>query len=331
MMLANDPNLITEPYEVGHSIFRTMLFIRRVEERLASEYQKQNMRCPMHLCIGQEAVAAAVSQCLSVKDEVFSGHRAHGHYLAKGGSLTSLVAEMYGLPSGCSKGRGGSMHLTDLQVGFVASTPIVGGTIPVATGAAWAASLKGEDKIVAVYFGDGCFEEGVIHESLNFAALHKLPIVFICENNNYSVYTKLQTRQPQRTIASVARAHGIESASGDGNDALECYDLASEAVEAVRAGRGPRFLEFSTHRVLEHCGPNDDEQLGYRAPGELERWLRKCPIKDLRERLVSNRLLDATELQEIETSILHEIEEAFEFVHAQSKMQLQQPEHSAYA
>ena len=330
-MLANEPNLIAEPYQVGRSIFRMMLFIRRVEERLASEYQKQNMRCPMHLCIGQEAVAAAISQCLSVKDEVYSGHRAHGHYLAKGGSLTGLVAEIYGLPSGCSKGRGGSMHLTDLQAGFVASTPIVGGTIPLATGAAWAASLKGEDKIVAVYFGDGCFEEGVIHESLNFAALHNLPILFICENNNYSVYTNLQTRQPPRSIAAVARAHGIESASGDGNDALECYDLAREAIEAARAGRGPRFLEFSTHRVLEHCGPNDDEQLGYRAPGELEKWLRKCPIKGLRERLISNRLLDATELQEMEASILREINEAFEFARAQSKMQLQQPGHSAYA
>lgn len=330
-MLSNDANLIVEPYQVGRSIFRTMLFIRRVEERLASEYKKQNMRCPMHLCIGQEAVAAAVSQCLSVHDEVFSGHRAHGHYLAKGGSLTRLVAEMYGLPSGCSKGRGGSMHLTDLQVGFVASTPIVGGTIPLATGAAWAASLKGEDKIVAVYFGDGCFEEGVIHESLNFAALHNLPIVFICENNNYSVYTKLQTRQPHRSIASVARAHGIEAASGDGNDALECYDLARESVEAARAGRGPRFLEFSTHRVLEHCGPNDDEQLGYRASGELEGWLQKCPIKNLREKLVSNRFLDTTELQEIEAAILHEIDEAFDFAHAQGKMQLPQPGCSTYA
>lgn len=323
--------MIQVPNVTKLSIFQKMLFIRRVEERLAAKYHEQKMRCPMHLCIGQEAVAAAVSQSLSVRDEVFSGHRAHGHYLAKGGNLSKLVSEMYGLPGGCSRGRGGSMHLTDPKVGFVASTPIVGGTIPVATGAAWAASLKGDDKIVAVYFGDGCFEEGVLHESLNFATLHKLPIVFICENNNYSVYTRLSTRQPERTILSVAQAHGIDSAKGDGNDALGCWGLAGQAIAAARAGHGPQFLEFATHRVLEHCGPNDDDHLGYRESGEQERWLRKCSIERLRATLTADELLDTKKLNDLESDIQDQIDQAFEIAHTQSKMQPQQPKQSVYA
>ena len=182
-----------------------MLRIRRVEEAIADRYVEQEMRCPTHLCIGQEAIAVGVCDVLERKDKVFSNHRAHGHYLAKGGDLSAMIAELYGRVTGCCGGRGGSMHLIDLDAGVMGTTPIVGGTIPVATGSAWASALQKRGEVTVVFFGEGCFEEGVMHESLNFAALHKLPIVFICENNEFSVYTPLSLRQPQRQQHQIAK------------------------------------------------------------------------------------------------------------------------------
>ena len=172
------------------NLLACMLRIRRVEESIARRYAEQEMRCPTHLCIGQEAIAVGVCNALLRTDKVFSNHRAHGHYLAKGGDLNAMIAELYGRAAGCCGGRGGSMHLIDLDAGFMGATPIVGGTVPIAVGSAWASCLKNSSDVTVVFFGDGCFEEGVMHESLNFAALHNLPIVFICENNSYSVYPR---------------------------------------------------------------------------------------------------------------------------------------------
>ncbi len=193
-----------------------MLRIRRVEEVLADRYAEQEMRCPMHLCIGQEAIAVGVCAVLNNRDKVFSNHRAHGHYLAKGGDLDAMVAELYGKSTGCAGGRGGSMHLIDLQVGFMGATPIVGGTVPLSVGSAWADQLLDNDQVTVVFFGDGCFEEGVMHESLNFAALHQLPVIFVCENNDFSVYTHRNERQPDRPIYKIAEAHGLSAAVMDG-------------------------------------------------------------------------------------------------------------------
>ena len=197
-----------------------MLRIRRIEEALAQRYAEQEMRCPMHLCIGQEAIAVGVSASIGPDDMIFSNHRAHGHYLAKGGSLSGMVAELYGRKTGCCGGRGGSMHLIDLTVRFMGATPIVGGTVPLAVGSAWASQLKQSNQLTVVFFGDGCFEEGVVHESLNFAALHKLPVIFVCENNDFSVYTRRNERQPDRPIFELAKAHGMDAYAGNGNDAI---------------------------------------------------------------------------------------------------------------
>jgi pyruvate dehydrogenase E1 component alpha subunit len=295
------------------NLYTCMLRIRRVEEALADRYQEQQMRCPMHLCIGQEAVAAGVSLWLKPQDHVFSGHRAHGHYLAKGGDLGKMIAELYGRVTGCCGGRGGSMHLIDQTAGFMGSTPIVGGTVPVAVGSAWAALLRGEARVTAVYFGDGCFEEGVVHEALNFAVLHKLPIVFVCENNNYSVYTKLKDRQPKRPINLVAEAHGAAAYEGDGNDVSAVSTIAHFAVEQARNGEGPQFIEYKTHRWREHCGPYFDDDLGYRDEGELDYWLERCPVKLTRQKLYDMNLLDEVANKELEQSIKHEIAKAFEF------------------
>jgi pyruvate dehydrogenase E1 component alpha subunit len=269
------------------SLYQNMLFIRLFEEKLALVYQQQEMRCPMHLSIGQEAVAVGVSATLQADDWVYSNHRAHAHYLAKGGDAQALIAELYGFSEGCSGGRGGSMHLIDLAAGFGGSTPIVGGTVPIAVGAAWALKLQGKSGVVVSYLGDGCFEEGVVHESWNFALLHKLPVVFVLENNNYSVYTQLSQRQPARPIAGVAAAHGMFTRTGDGNRVFEVQSLAQQAVDYARAGFGPALIELATHRVPEHCGPFNDDHLGYRQRAELDTWLARCPLHLAQQQLLA--------------------------------------------
>lgn len=291
----------------------SMLRIRYVEETIAERYAEQEMRCPTHLCIGQEAIAVGVCDVLARRDKVFSNHRAHGHYLAKGGDLNAMIAELYGRVTGCCGGRGGSMHLIDLDVSFMGATPIVGGTVPIAVGSAWASSLQKHDQVTVVFFGDGCFEEGVMHESLNFSALHKLPIVFICENNNFSVYTPLKLRQPQRPIHTLAAAHGLTATAGDGNDVEEVRALAMQAVEAARAGEGPQFLELSTFRWREHCGPNFDHELNYRPAADIEAGLADCPIERYKAAMGKYGVDVVPLLDRLEIKLRQEIDLAFAF------------------
>lgn len=295
------------------SLYKSMLRIRRIEEMIAKRYAEQEMRCPTHLCIGQEAIAAGVCGALDNTDLVYSNHRAHGHYLAKGGNLQRMIAELYGKLDGCCGGRGGSMHLIDLGVGFMGATPIVGGTVPLAVGTAWAAHYRGTGQVVVVFFGDGCFEEGVLHESLNFAQLKNLPILFICENNGYAVMTHLRERQPDRPITGIAAAHGLKTWTGDGNDVHDVFLLSRNAIKQVRAGEGPQFLEFMTHRWPEHCGPGDDDYLGYREIGELKCWKQRCPITRLRIDLLAKGLLTDEGIQALENAIAAEISSAFAF------------------
>lgn len=295
------------------ALLRSMLRIRRIEEALALRYAEQEMRCPMHLCIGQEAIAVGVCAALSANDVMFSNHRAHGHYLAKGGNLNAMVAELYGRSTGCCGGRGGSMHLIDLEVGFLGATPIVGGTIPLAVGAAWAASLKEENRVSVVFFGDGCFEEGVVHESLNFAALYKLPVIFVCENNGFAVYTRLEERQPNRPIYRLAEAHGMAAYAGNGNDVEEVLSIAKTAVENARQGKGPQFLELSTYRWREHCGPDFDDALNYRSAPEIENGLKDCPIAKFAARLEQRSPSTPADIERFEAEIHEEISAAFTF------------------
>lgn len=301
------------------SLFRSMLRIRRVEEALATRYAEQMMRCPMHLCIGQEAIAVGVCSSLRKEDKVFSNHRAHGHYLAKGGDLSAMVAELYGRVTGCCGGRGGSMHLVDLDVGFMGATPIVGGTVPLAVGSAWAASLKGTQDVTVSFLGDGCFEEGVVHESMNFAALHQLPIIFVCENNDFSVYTRRDERQPNRPIYRIAEAHGMHAAAADGNDVEMVSSLARSAVENARNGQGPQFLEFDAYRWREHCGPDFDDHLKYRSVQEIESGMNNCPIDRYKRVLLQSDRLDEQVCAGIEAQIREEVSAAFEFALASSK------------
>jgi len=308
-----------------------MLRIRRVEEALADRYQEQQMRCPMHLCIGQEAIAEGVCYGLEKTDHVFGNHRAHGHYLAKGGDLRRMVAELYGRETGCCQGRGGSMHLIDQAAGFMGSTPIVGGTVPLAVGSAWAASLQRIARVTVVFFGDGCFEEGVVHESLNFAALNRLPVIFVCENNGYSVYTPLHKRQPAREIHAVVKAHGIPVFAGDGNNVVEVAEAASYALNEVRQGNGPQFMEFKTHRWREHCGPDYDDDLGYRQAGELDHWQRQCPLEQAKRSLLTNGGIHPEALRSLEQDVSREIQAAFDFALNSNTPSLESIANAVYA
>ena len=271
------------------------------------------MRCPVHLCIGHEAIPAGVCKNLNKDDVVFSNHRSHGHYIAKGGDIKRMLAEIYGKVTGCSKGRGGSMHLIDLSANFLASTPIVGGTIPLAAGAALASKMQNKGNVSVAFFGDAAVEEGVLHETLNFASLHKLPTLFVCENNLYSTHTHINERQPAREIIKVAEGHGVKAFRGDGNDAIEVYEITKNAINHIKSGNGPVFLEFLTYRFREHCGPNEDASLGYRTKEEILEWTKNDPIKKLGSKLLDEKIATNDELEKIEYDTRIQIEEAVSF------------------
>lgn len=285
-----------------------MLRIRLTEESIAERYSEQKMRCPTHLSIGQEAVSVGVCTNLSQRDLVLSSHRAHAHYLAKGGSLKRMIAEIYGKKTGCSKGMGGSMHLIDKSVGFMGSSAIVANTIPVAVGLGLSLKLKESNNLSCVFFGDGAVEEGVFYESVNFAILHGLPVLFVCENNLYSVYSGLEVRQPKgRKIYEMVKGLGIESDYGDGNNVSEVSEKVAIAKEKIFEGEGPQFLEFETYRWREHCGPNYDNDIGYRDEKEFLEWKKRDPIENILKRINKNKSLAIRE------KINKEINEAFNF------------------
>lgn len=295
-------------------LHRDILRIRLIEERIVALYPEQEMRCPVHLSIGQEAVPVGVCAHLGVDDYVMSNHRSHAHYLAKGGSLKAMLAEFYGRATGCTSGRGGSMHLLDLHVGFLGAVPIVGATIPMAVGAAWASRMKNEPRVVVTFFGEGATEEGVFHEAINFAALKQLPVVFVCENNLYSVYSPLSVRQPAtREVYELARGHGVPGAKANGNDPLAVYEAAGEAIARARNGGGPSFLEFETYRWREHCGPSYDNAIGYRTEAEFELWRERCPLQTFTRRLQDSAVLTDVELERATAAITNEIDEAVRF------------------
>lgn len=293
-----------------------MLRIRLVEERIVALYPEQEMRCPTHLSIGQEAPPTGISAHLRTADLVFSGHRSHGHYIAKGGNLRRMLAELYGRVTGCARGKGGSQHLIDTECGFMGAAPILASTISVGVGAAWGAVMSGENRVVVVYFGDGATEEGSFHEAMNFAGVKRLPVVFVCENNLYSVHSALDIRQPNRSIAELGRAHGVASSEGDGNDADVVSRLAAEAVARAKDGGGATIIELMTYRFLEHCGPNDDVSLNYRKAEEVASWRARDPVETYRVRLAEEGVLGAQMDATIRAKISAEIDDAVTFAKA---------------
>lgn len=295
-------------------LYRKMLRIRLVEEAIAREYPKGEMRCPVHLSIGQELLPSLVSFAASDNDLAVSTHRSHAHYLAKGGSLQKFIAELFGKSTGCSKGRGGSMHLIDLEVNFMGSTAIVGNSIPIGVGLGYGAKLKGEKAVVLIYLGDGAVEEGAFYESVNFAAVRKIPAVFLCENNNFSVYSHISERQPiSRKIHSMVAGLGIESKYLDSSKPENSLAELRSVIETTRSTQSPSFIEIDTFRFLEHCGPSEDDHLGYREYEYIVEAKSKDPLSLMSLELAGLiKEWDKT-VSEMVLAIEEEIEAAFNF------------------
>jgi len=287
--------------------YRSLYRIRRVEEEIARIYPTDKIKSPVHLSIGQEGVAVGVCQALLPTDVVFGSYRSHAMYLAKGGDLKQMVAELYGKVTGCAKGKAGSMHLIDSAHGVMGTSAVVGTTIANAVGYAYALKLQRKNPVVVSFFGDGATEEGVYHESLNFAALKSVPLIFICENNSYAIHTHQSKRQKQLNIHERARGYGIKAERLD-DDVLGVYESVSRSVDALRRGEsGPFFFECLTYRWKEHVGPGDDFGLGYRTLEEAAPWIRNDQV----QRLAA--MIDAGQRKQIEQDVEAEIEAAFLF------------------
>jgi pyruvate dehydrogenase E1 component alpha subunit len=280
------------------SLHQDLLKVRLTEETLAERYKQQEMRTPAHFGSGQEAVAVGVCHALRTDDVVYTHHRSHNHFLAKGGSTYELAAELYGRADGCSGGRGGSVHLTAPEVGFIASSAILGEMTAVAVGAALAFQMDKLARVAVTFFGEGAMDEGSFYESANYAAVKKLPVLFVCENNLYATESPLHVRQAAGTdLCERVRSFKIDAKRIDGNDVLEVFQTTQGVVEKLRSGDGPYFLECMTYRWREHVGPHFDHDLKrtYRTREEVEGWIARCPVTRSRERLIKSGI--ATEAQ----------------------------------
>ncbi len=294
-------------------MYYDMLRIRMVQERIESLYMMDEMRTPIHLCIGQEAVAAGVCATLTREDYMSSNHRGHGHYLAKGGDLKGLIAELHCKETGCSKGRGGSMHLVDTSVGILGSSSIVGGGIPIGTGLGMSLQMKNKKGVSVVFFGDGAADEGVLYESINFAILKKLPVIFILENNGYSVCSPVANRYSGKNIFHNSSPDQMFTAQVDGNDVTAVYEVATNAVRRARNGDGPSFIECTTYRVLGHAGCASQDVKGYRTGKEIQHWQKKDPLMVCEKKMIQLNILSKKKIEEFEKIINNEIDDAFSY------------------
>lgn len=306
-------NLAWIPATQHAQVYASLLRIRITEETLVALYPELEMRCPTHFSIGQEAAATGVCEVLRPDDQVYSTHRCHAHYIAKGGHLGRMVAELYGKATGCCGGKGGSMHLVDMSVGMMGTSAIVGSSIPIAVGAALAFQLAGTDAVAVAFMGDAAPETGAFYESLNFAALRRLPIVFAIENNLYATASPLATRQPLDNLWQHGEPFGVPGVWVDGMDVAAVYHAAQEAVQRARAGEGPSLIESRTYRYLEHVGPYEDYDLGYRSAEEGREWKARDPVPTFRSALLADGRLSAADLQRIEQQVRAEVDAAVTF------------------
>lgn len=292
-------------------MYATMHRIRIFEETVSDLVVAGEVKTPCHLYIGQEAVATGVCVTLDPADTIWGGHRSHGHYLAKGGDMNALMAEILGKSTGCSGGRGGSMHLYDESVGVLGTVPLVAATIPLSVGAGLAYKLRKDGNVAVAFFGDGATEEGSFHESLNMAALYRLPVVFVCENNLYSSHLHISERRAKDNIAESGGAHGIPSVVIDGNDAEAVFAAAEAAVIRARSGEGPSLIEARTFRWRGHVGPSWDMDVGVLRKDMLHEWMPRDPIARVRRQLLS-RGASETELNAVEAREREEVKSSVE-------------------
>jgi pyruvate dehydrogenase E1 component alpha subunit len=294
-------------------VYRSMTAIRLAEESFVPVILDGTVRCPVHLYSGEEAIATGICEALTPQDYVFGSHRSHGHYLAKGGTIQGLISEVYCREDGCARGRGGSMHLIDVGVGMLGAAPIVAGTISLAMGAALAAQIRGDGRVAVSFFGDGATGEGVLHESMNFAAVKKLPVIFACENNLYSTHMPIGEIRTGRPIVDLAVPYGMRAMSLDGNDVVAIHEAARELVEACRRGEGPVFLELLTYRQRGHVGPNDNIQgtlTDIRPAAEIDAWRARDPIEQFRKFALATGRVTQAELSDIDADLAAEVAEA---------------------
>ncbi len=288
-------------------LFRTLLLIRRTEERIAAVYPTDCIKSPVHLSIGQEAVAVGVCDVLKPTDVAAMSYRGHAVYIAKGGDLRLMIAELYGKVTGCARGKGGSMHLVAPEAGVLGASAVVGTQIPIATGSALAAKKRATGQVVVCFFGDGATEEGCMAESLNFAALHRLPILYICENNGYAIHEPLSKRWATTRLCERVATYGIPTRRIEDQDVFAIREATLKAVSAIREGAGPAFMECLTYRWREHVGPNEDYDSGYRGRDEFRPWLESDQV----ERLA--RMLPKDAMNRISQEVAAQIDDAFNF------------------
>lgn len=306
-LLSNEQNLAKN---IVMSMLERMLMIRYTEQRIAERVEEKKIATPCHLYVGQEACAVGVCFALQNTDYVFSTHRSHGHFLAKGGKINELFGEIYCRETGCSGGRGGSMHLCDPTVGLLGSSSIVAGGLGIGIGPALKSKVLREDNISVIFHGDCVPEEGIWHESLNFAAVKELPVLYVCENNLYAASAPLEDRRLSDNISEVAKAHGLHTETVDGNDVFAVNKAAAEAVRRIRSGEGPQFIEARTYRWLGHVGYRDDIDVGLRNAEELAYWKKRCPIKNLEEKLCTEKISTEKELQGLHARVRKIVDDA---------------------
>ena len=292
------------------SLLRIMWIIRAFEEKVSALYAAREIVGPLHQGIGQEAVAVGTCSHLRSDDYVFGGHRSHGHAIAKGADVDRLMAELAGRASGYCGGKGGSMHIVAVDAGFVTATGVVGGTIPLALGAAFAAKEKKKGQIAVVFFGDGAGQAGPFHESLNIASLWQLPVIFVCENNGYAEFTPLSAHTKVERLAQHAKTYAIPSRTVDGNDLLAVRAAMKSAVAPARAGKGPSFVECLTHRMRGHY---EGDPAKYRELSQLAEWKKKDPIARFARALKNKKAVTDQEIEIIERDARELVEKAAEF------------------
>ncbi len=297
-------------------LYETMVRIRLFEERIQDLYARGAVPGLAHLYLGEEAVAAGACAHLGPEDYITSTHRGHGHVIAKGADLKYMMAELYGKVSGYCKGKGGSMHIADMEIGILGANGIAGGGLPIAVGAGMSAAWRGTDQVTVCFFGDDSSNNGTFHESLNFASLHRLPVVFVCENNLYGISVSQTKHQPIKDISIRAAAYAMPGVTVDGNDVLAVYEAVGEAVERARAGEGPTLVEAKTYRWRGHHEGDPNQGARYRTKEEIQSWKRKDPIPRFAEHLVSAKAATSSKLKTVEKSIEKEIDEAVEFANA---------------
>lgn len=291
-------------------MYRKMLKIRHFEEKVFYLFLQGLIPGTIHLYTGQEAVAVGVCESLREGDFITSTHRPHGHYIAKGGSIDKLLAELFGRKTGCCKGKGGSMHVCDISVGMPPAIGVVAAGIPIAAGMALSFKMRNTDQVVACFFGEGASNQGTFHEGINIAAVWRLPVIFICENNLYAASTHMSKVMLVENVAERASAYGIPGEVVDGNDIIAVYSAAHKAADRARKGLGPTLIECMTYR---HGGHSRGDPATYRPKEEVEEWLRKDPIPRFRKKLIEEGILTEEEAKGIEEGILEEIEEAVKF------------------